>query len=126
MEQTDIKIEEIAEELERRKKEIMKYDKNNIFAKILRGEASAEKVYENEFVFCFKDIYPQSKIHILIIPKRILDIYDFSKMPLFPKREAFFRRKSLLNFRFEKVDVELLPTKGWMEDKKFLTYIFIY
>ena len=53
----DIKIEEIAEELERRKKRvIMKYDKNNIFAKILRGEATAEKVYENEFVFCFKDI----------------------------------------------------------------------
>ena len=49
----------------------MKYDKNNIFAKILRGRRlQREKVYENEFVFCFKDIYPKSKIHILIIPKK--------------------------------------------------------
>ena len=47
----------------------MSYDKNNIFAKILRGEIPCKKVYENEFVLSFHDINPQKKLHILIIPK---------------------------------------------------------
>ena len=47
----------------------MSYNKNNIFAKILRKEANAEVIYENEHVLCFKDIFPKAKIHILIIPK---------------------------------------------------------
>ena len=47
----------------------MSYDKNNIFAKILRGEIPCKKVYENEYVLSFHDINPQKKIHILVIPK---------------------------------------------------------
>ena len=44
----------------------MKYDKNNIFAKILRGEIPCDKVYENKYVLSFHDINPQKKTHILI------------------------------------------------------------
>ena len=47
----------------------MKYDKNNIFAKILRGEIPCKKVYENKYILSFYDINPQKKLHILIIPK---------------------------------------------------------
>jgi len=47
----------------------MTYDKNNIFAKILRGEIPCKKVYENEYVLSFYDINPQKKIHILVILK---------------------------------------------------------
>ena len=47
----------------------MKYDKSNIFAKILRGEIPCEKVYENKYVLSFYDINPKKKLHILIIPK---------------------------------------------------------
>ena len=47
----------------------MKYDKNNIFAKILRGEIPCKKVYENKYVLAFYDINPQKKIHVLVIPK---------------------------------------------------------
>jgi len=47
----------------------MNYDKNNIFAKILRGEIPCKKVYENEYVLSFHDINPQKKIHVLVIPK---------------------------------------------------------
>ena len=47
----------------------MDYDKNNIFAKILRGEIPCEKIYEDEFVLAFHDINPQKKIHALVIPK---------------------------------------------------------
>jgi len=58
----------------------MKYDKNNIFAKILRGEIPCKKVYENEYVLSFHDINPQKKIHILVIPKgEFIDLDDFIK-----------------------------------------------
>ena len=40
----------------------MTYDKNNIFAKILRGEISCKKIYEDEFVFAFHDINPKKKV----------------------------------------------------------------
>ena len=56
----------------------MIYDKENIFAKILRGEIPCDKVFENEHVLSFKDISPKAKTHILIIPKKpLLDISDF-------------------------------------------------
>ena len=61
----------------------MAYDKNNIFAKILRGEIplkANEKIYENEFVLSFYDINPKKKIHALVIPKgEYTDLDDFSK-----------------------------------------------
>ena len=45
------------------------YDKNNIFAKILRGEIPCDKIFEDKFALAFKDINPQAKIHVLVIPK---------------------------------------------------------
>jgi histidine triad (HIT) family protein len=45
------------------------YDPNNLFAKILRGELPAHKVYENEKVFAFLDIMPRAPGHTLVIPK---------------------------------------------------------
>ena len=57
----------------------MTYDENNIFAKILRGEISCKKIYEDEFVLSFHDISPQKKIHALVIPKgKYVDLDDFS------------------------------------------------
>ena len=57
----------------------MNYDKNNIFAKILRGEIPCKKIYEDEFVLSFHDINPQKKIHALVIPKgKYVDLDDFS------------------------------------------------
>ena len=57
----------------------MAYDKNNIFAKILRGEISCKKIYEDEFVLAFYDINPQKKVHALIIPKgEYSNLDDFS------------------------------------------------
>ena len=54
------------------------YDPNNIFAKILRGELPAHKVFEDDKVFAFLDIMPRAPGHTLVIPKApartILDI----------------------------------------------------
>ena len=57
----------------------MPYDKNNIFAKILRGEVPCEKIYEDEYVLSFYDVNPQRKIHALVIPKgNYIDLDDFN------------------------------------------------
>ena len=57
----------------------MQYDKNNIFAKILRGEIPCKKIYEDEYVLAFYDINPQKKIHALVIPKgEYVNLDDFS------------------------------------------------
>lgn len=47
----------------------MAYDTNNIFAKIVRGEIPAFKVYEDAQTLAFMDVMPQSDGHTLIIPK---------------------------------------------------------
>ena len=55
------------------------YDSNNVFAKILRGEMPAQKVYETDKVLAFMDIMPRTDGHVLVIPKtaarNILDIH---------------------------------------------------
>ena len=57
----------------------MSYDKNNIFAKILRKEIPCKKIFENDHVYSFHDIYPQKKIHALVIPKgEYIDLDDFN------------------------------------------------
>lgn len=46
------------------------YDSDNIFAKIIRGELPCFKIYEDEDVLAFLDLFPQSYGHSLVIPKR--------------------------------------------------------
>ena len=58
----------------------MRYDKNNIFAKILRNEIPCKKIFENKYVLSFYDINPQKKIHALIIPKNeYINLDDFNQ-----------------------------------------------
>ena len=58
----------------------MSYDKDNIFAKIIRGEITCKKVYENPHVLAFHDINPQKKIHVLVIPKKnYVNLDDFNQ-----------------------------------------------
>jgi len=45
------------------------YDPDNIFAKILRGEIPAHKVYEDEAALAIMDIMPRAEGHVLVIPK---------------------------------------------------------
>ncbi len=45
------------------------YDPNNIFAKILRGEAPCVKVYEDDVSFAFLDVMPRADGHTLVIPR---------------------------------------------------------
>ncbi|MGL6043543.1 MAG: histidine triad nucleotide-binding protein [Sandaracinobacteroides sp.] len=45
------------------------YDDSNIFARILRGEIPAKRVFEDAHAFAFHDINPQAPVHVLVIPK---------------------------------------------------------
>lgn len=47
----------------------MDYDSTNVFARIIRGEIAASKIYEDDFILAIKDIAPAAPVHILIIPK---------------------------------------------------------
>ncbi len=45
------------------------YDPDNIFAKILRGDMPSVKVWEDDDVLAFMDVFPQSEGHVLIVSK---------------------------------------------------------
>jgi histidine triad (HIT) family protein len=51
------------------KDEPLAYDPDNVFAKILRGEAPAAVICEDDKTLAFMDIMPQTKGHTLVIPK---------------------------------------------------------
>ena len=69
------------------------YDDDNTFAKILRGEAPAVKVYEDEHVLAFMDVFPQTEGHTLVLPKEkarnLLELSDATA------REAITRVKKI-------------------------------
>jgi len=53
------------------------YDENNPFARILRGEAPASTVYEDEHAIAFMDLMPQVEGHTLVVPRSpCRDLFD--------------------------------------------------
>src|SRR5438034_10004388 len=70
----------------------MPYDRNNVFARILRGEIPCSKVYEDEHVFAFRDIQPQAPVHIVLIPKgEYVSVDDFAARASETEQAAFIR-----------------------------------
>ncbi|WP_319519946.1 HIT family protein [uncultured Martelella sp.] len=49
---------------------IAEYDDDNIFAKILRGEIPATRLYEDDDVVAIMDVMPQAPGHVLVIPRK--------------------------------------------------------
>ena len=71
----------------------MHYDKNNIFAKIIRGEIPAQKVYEDKNILAFYDISKASPIHVLVIPKgEFIDFIDFTTNENLHEVANFFKK----------------------------------
>jgi len=55
------------------------YDDGNVFARILRGEIPARRVFEDDWAVAFHDIAPQAPVHVLVIPRgRYCSLADFS------------------------------------------------
>ena len=70
----------------------MAYDRNNVFARILRGEIPCAKVYEDEHVLAFRDIAPQAPSHVVLIPKgEYVSAADFSAQASDAALAAFMR-----------------------------------
>ena len=70
----------------------MAYDRNNVFAKILRGEIPSAKVYEDAHALAFNDINPQAPVHVLVIPKgKYVSLDDFAAKASGPELAGFFK-----------------------------------
>jgi histidine triad (HIT) family protein len=75
----------------------MAYDRQNVFALILRGELPCNRVYEDEHVLAFHDIRPQAPVHIVLIPKgEYVSADDFSEKAFDAELAAFMRAISHL------------------------------
>jgi diadenosine tetraphosphate (Ap4A) HIT family hydrolase len=69
----------------------MKYDSNNVFAKIIRGEIPSKKVYEDDEVFAFHDISAAAPVHVLVVPKgEYISLNDFAQKAGAEKVGKFF------------------------------------
>src|SRR5262245_58135018 len=61
----------------------MAYDNSNVFARILRGELPAQKVYEDAETLAFMDIMPRCEGHTLVIPKApVRNVFDATQAQL--------------------------------------------
>ncbi|MGH6990961.1 MAG: HIT domain-containing protein [Stellaceae bacterium] len=70
----------------------MAYDPSNIFARILRGELPAKRIYEDEFALAFHDIHPLAPVHALVIPKgAYIAFEDFAATASDAEITGFFR-----------------------------------
>lgn len=71
----------------------MAYDKENIFAKILRGEIPNQTVYEDDNILAFNDIAPKTPVHVLVIPKgEYVDMDDFAANASTEEIGSFFAK----------------------------------
>jgi diadenosine tetraphosphate (Ap4A) HIT family hydrolase len=70
----------------------MAYDRDNVFARILRGELPAKKIYEDEYALAFHDVRPQAPVHALVIPKgEYIAFDDFAATARAAEITGFFR-----------------------------------
>lgn len=69
------------------------YDKNNIFAKIIRKEVPCNFVYEDDKVLAFHDISAAAPVHVLVVPKGdYISFDDFATTAGIDEVGAFFAR----------------------------------
>lgn len=90
------------------------YDPDNIFAKILRGEQPCHRIYEDDDVLAFLDVFPQSRGHTLVIPKRgharnLLELEESEIAPLFNCAKMLM---AVLVAELDPVGIQLLQFNG--------------
>lgn len=67
------------------------YDKDNVFAKIIRGEIPCSPIVENDYALSFNDISPMCSTHVLVIPKgEYENILDFVQNASDVEQTAFW------------------------------------
>ena len=91
------------------------YDNNNIFAKIIRNEIPCDKVFEDDKVLFFNDIYPKAKIHILGLPKvEVISLSDFIVQSSEIEFKYFFQKvfEVIQKFELNKTGYRLITNDG--------------
>ena len=104
------------------------YNKNNIFAKIIRGEIPCDKIYEDDEVLFFYDINPVAKIHVLGIPKiKCSNFADFIEQTNEQTIKKFFNKVlDVINMLgLKESGYRLITNSGLNGGKKFHTIMFI-
>jgi histidine triad (HIT) family protein len=87
--------------------------KDCIFCKIIKGEAKSWKVYENENVYAFLDIFPVSKYHTLIIPKKHYEnIFDIPEKELLDVMSVVKKIAGLYNKNLGITNVQIINSSG--------------
>lgn len=91
----------------------MAYDDQNIFAKILRGEAPAYTVYEDDHAIAFMDLMPQTDGHTLVIPRQGAEnLFDADPEVLGNTIRATQKVASAVKTAFEAPGVMILQLNG--------------
>lgn len=93
----------------------MEYDKNNIFARILRKEVPAQIVYEDNYALAFHDINPKAPVHILVIPKgEFISFFDFTEKASPALVLGFERaiRQVIQDFNLQETGFRLISNHG--------------
>ena len=93
----------------------MTYDKNNIFAKILRGEIPSQKIYEDDEVLAFNDIAKAAPTHVLVVPKgEFIDFDDFVTNEKPQKVANFFKKAAEIarSLNLRENSYRLISNKG--------------
>ena len=90
------------------------YDADNVFAKILRGQLPCHRIYEDDHILAFLDVFPQSPGHTLVIPKRgrarnFLELEEREITPLFSCAKMLM---GVLVAELDPVGVQLLQFNG--------------
>jgi len=67
------------------------YDKNNIFAKIIRGEIPSKRIVENDYAISFYDVNPMCEKHVLVVPRgEYENILDFARRASTAEQAGFW------------------------------------
>lgn len=91
----------------------MSYDANNVFAKILRGEIPAKKIFENEYALAFPDVAPNAPTHVLVIPKGAYTRYeDFLSRASDAEISGFFKAVREVAAQLGVNDYRLITNNG--------------
>jgi len=84
-----------------------------IFCKILKGEISCYKIYEDESVIAFLDILPLSKGHTLVVPKKhFRDIHEISNEELCNSMEALKKISAHIKEVFNPEGIVVIQNNG--------------
>jgi histidine triad (HIT) family protein len=91
------------------------YDEGNAFAKILKGQLTCDKVYDDESVLAFYDKYPNAPVHLLVIPKKqYVSFDDFINNSSSEEVVHFFKiiREITHKYDLEKTGYRLVTNHG--------------